>query len=48
MRFEANGIHKKHISGPYAVIRWTDRWGQRWEHKKGEVHKVTEGEQWRP
>jgi hypothetical protein len=32
MRFECQRVHKKDISGPYAVVRWTDRWGRRWEH----------------
>jgi len=30
------------------VAWWTDRWGQRWEHKKGEVRKIADGEQWNP
>ncbi len=44
MRFESDEIHVRHISEPYSVIRWTDRWGQRWEHKKGEVRRVDESE----
>ncbi len=42
VRFESDAIHIRHISEPYGVIRWTDRWGQRWEHKKGDVHRVDE------
>ena len=48
MRFELQGIHKKHISAPYAVVRWTDRWNQRWEHKRGQVQRVDESAQWNP
>src|SRR6266851_6980094 len=48
MRFECQRVHTKDISGPYAVVRWTDRWGQRWKHKKGEVRKIAGGEQWNP
>src|SRR6266851_7007664 len=34
MRFECQRVHKKDISGPYAVAWWTDRWGQRWNTRK--------------
>jgi hypothetical protein len=48
MRFETDNLGKLHIANPYAVVRWADRWGQRWEHKKGEVRKIADGEQWLP
>jgi hypothetical protein len=48
MHFEAQGIHKKHISAPYAVVRWTDRWNQRWEHKRGQVQRIDESYPWKP
>lgn len=32
--------------GPYAVVRWCDRWGQRWEHNQGTVRKIEEVEPW--
>jgi hypothetical protein len=46
MRFQTDQLGSLHVTGPYAVVRWTDRWGQRWEHKKGEVRKISEDEHW--
>jgi hypothetical protein len=46
MRFQTDAIGVRHIAQPYAVVRWTDRWGQRWEHKKGRVRKINDGEKW--
>jgi hypothetical protein len=48
MRFESDGVDVNHISGPYPVVRWTDRWGQRWEHKKGDVRKIDDSASWAP
>lgn len=48
MRFESDRVHEKFLAGPYPVVRWTDRWGTRWEHKHGEVKQVDESTQWLP
>jgi hypothetical protein len=38
-------------SGPMAdmpIVRWTDRWGTRWEHRRGGVRLVRDDESWSP
>ena len=35
MRFESDDVGVQHLVGPYFVIRWKDRWGTNWEHKRG-------------
>ena len=30
------------------IIRWTDRWGTRWEHKLGQVRPIAAEEPWEP
>jgi hypothetical protein len=47
MRFETGPVGVEHIAGPYPVARWIDRWGQRWQQKKGVVQKINEGAPWR-
>jgi hypothetical protein len=32
----------------FPIVRWTDRWGTRWEHRQGVVRKTEEGEDWVP
>jgi hypothetical protein len=32
----------------YPVVRWKDRWGTHWEHRKGEMRQIEEGEDWTP
>jgi hypothetical protein len=32
----------------YPIVRWTDRWGTRWEHRRGEVRQISESAQWAP
>jgi hypothetical protein len=31
----------------YPIVRWTDRWGKRWEHRLGDVRRVKKRERWR-
>lgn len=38
----------KPIAVWYPIIRWTDRWGIRWEHRLGDVRRIRDGEQWLP
>lgn len=44
IRFETNEISLSHIAGPYVIVRWTDRWGTRWEHNKDIVRPLEQGE----
>jgi hypothetical protein len=48
IRFETDEIHVQHLRGPYPIVRWTDRWATRWEHKKGVVRQIREDEPWAP
>ncbi len=48
MRFETDRIHVRHLGNSYPVVRWRDQWGTRWEHNRGRVRTVVEGEQWVP
>jgi hypothetical protein len=48
VRFETDEIHTQHLSGPYPIVRWTDRWGTRWEHKRGVVRQIRDDEPWAP
>ena len=48
IRFESDPISTAHLPGAYPVVRWADRWGTRCEHRRGEVRKVAEGEDWYP
>ena len=48
LRFEVDAIDRKHPKNPYPVVRWTDRWGTRWENKRGEVRQVDASEAWTP
>ena len=48
VRFESDEIHTQHLSGPYPIVRWIDRWGTRWEHKRGVVRQIHDGEPWAP
>jgi hypothetical protein len=48
IRFETDNIHERHLASPYPVVRWTDRWGTRWEHKRGVVRQVRDDQQWEP
>ena len=44
IRFESDKVHVKFLSNPYPLVRWTDRRGMRWEHHRGEVRQVRDGE----
>lgn len=48
IRFETDAIHERHLASWYPVVRWTDRWGTRWEHKRGVVRQVTDTQPWEP
>ena len=46
VRFETNALIQRNLPTVYPVVRWTDRWGARWEHKRGVVRQVPDGAQW--
>lgn len=48
IRFQTDDIHTRHLINAYPVVRWTDQWGTRWEHKKGVVHRITDAAAWEP
>jgi hypothetical protein len=47
VRFEGDPVRPSLVASAYPLVRWTDRWGTRWEHRKGKVRQVTEGEDWK-
>lgn len=46
MRFRTDSMATKFTLGWYPVVRWTDRWGTRWEHKQGDVRQIDESALW--
>jgi len=48
IRFESDKVHVKFLSNPYPLVRWTDRWGTSWEHRRGKVRQVRDDEEWAP
>lgn len=48
VRFESDAMSSTDLPGSFPVVRWTDRWGARWEHRRGEVRQIREGEDWVP
>jgi len=47
VRFESYPVPTASLADPYPLVRWTDRWGTRWEHRRGEVGQVVPGQDWR-
>lgn len=45
---ESSDVNPEWLMGAYAIIRWTDRWGKRWEHKRGAVRQVKDNDPWEP
>jgi hypothetical protein len=43
MRFSSDTVAVRHLIGSYPIVWWMDRWGTRWEHKRGEVRQIKEG-----
>ena len=46
IRFQTGDIHTRSLINAYAVVRWTDQWGTRWEHKRGIVRRITDAAPW--
>jgi hypothetical protein len=47
LRFESSRLDVRGVRA-YPIVRWNDRWGTRWEHKRGEVRQVTDDTPWEP
>ena len=48
LRFWSDPISSAQFPGAYPVVRWTDRWGTRWEHRLGQVRQIEDGQEWVP
>jgi len=48
IRFESDDVAAGLMTGPYPLMRWTDRWDTRWEYRRGEVRQVRDDEPWSP
>ena len=48
VRFESYQVPAGELGNPYPLVRWTDRWGTRWEHRRGEVREVPDDQEWAP
>jgi hypothetical protein len=48
MRFLGDTRLVRDLHSTYPIVRWTDHWNQRWEHKQGQVQRVNEGDPWKP
>jgi hypothetical protein len=48
IRFESDEVHMQNLKNPYPLVRWTDRWGTRWEHRLGQVRRISDGQDWEP
>jgi hypothetical protein len=46
--FETDRMHVRFLASPYPVARWRDRWGTWWEHNRGQVRQIRDGEEWAP
>lgn len=45
---ETEAIAERDLAAPFAMVRWTDHWGTRWEHKRGVVRPIRDDDQWEP
>jgi len=48
MRAATDLLDVAQLTDPRVIVRWTDRWGTRWEHKRGDVRMVDESAPWVP
>jgi hypothetical protein len=46
--FETDDIHEDHLISPYPIVRWVDHSGTWWEHKRGTVRRINDGDRWEP
>src|SRR4029077_15976569 len=48
IEFQTDDLPISGVTSFFPVVRWTDRWGTCWEHKRGEVREVMDGRPWVP
>ena len=48
IRIESDEVDVRFLKSPYPLVRWTDRWGTRWEQRRGEARQIGDGEEWVP
>ena len=48
IRFIGGAMSSRDLHGMDPIIRWTDRWGTRWEHNRGQVRPIAAREPWKP
>jgi hypothetical protein len=46
VQIESDAVPASQVAGPFPIVRWTDAWGQRWEHRRGEIRQVGVDEPW--
>jgi hypothetical protein len=46
MLVEAPDTDPSFVTSPHAIVRWTDRWGTRWEYKHGSARHINDEAQW--
>jgi hypothetical protein len=48
MRSESAEVPVQHLKAHHALVRWTDEWGQCWEHRLGKMKKIRTDQPWEP
>jgi len=48
MRSESDQVNVELLKGHHAIVRWTDEWGKRWEHRLGKVRRIGDDDAWVP
>jgi hypothetical protein len=48
IRFQSDTLPVESLKSPYPLVRWTDRWGTRWQYRLGEVDEVGNDDTWYP
>jgi hypothetical protein len=48
VRFIGGSMAAEELHDMNPIVRWTDRWGTRWEHKLGQVGPIAPEEPWQP
>jgi hypothetical protein len=48
VRFIGGSMAAQELRGINPIVRWTDSWGTRWEHKVGQVRSIAAEEPWEP
>ena len=47
-RSETDPVGVQTLKGHCALVRWTDRWDQRWVNRLGKVRRIRDDEPWTP